>query len=457
MIIKNQEFDSKFQQNLHILTINKKNPIQQKGSYTLKNIGEPISDIDIQQYVYFNKTLISIICNMLLGRLNNIECPFIFIRLAVGRYKGFELPWVIDEVGSCDYNPEKVKEWYINFSNKKMVPNEILDKIYERLFMNDINIYDLLKVEDMIEPYAEIVWNVADICRGFVIKDNIRYFLLNEMKTETPVLEFLYKYENNYISIDLGLVDRNYTVKPKDKMYKYYTLSYYKILKSYRWKVYPDYRNQLLLDTNKVGKLLALVNEIDMLSRMKSCIDTKIVNDVTQIILFDLKKNGYNYANVNNIFYLEKIIRTEIDNQLSMYVWEYIDKLQEIYKLDAINSLKRGIIAQISVSQKELSERYSVGIKCPFFTEMNVEIDILEDLSRRSNIQMYKLVDCCIEVSKERNITFNKVLSIFGKNNYHIEYTDDKFVYLHKGNIIIGKYRDNNILKIIRIILFYND
>lgn len=450
MLIKTQEFDNKFMNDLRWITINKNNPLRLKGSYKLKEWGEPLSDIDVQANVYFNAKLIDIIYII----ITRPQSPFTFIQFGVGRYNGFQLPWTIDDYGGCEYNPENVKIWYQKFSTQNLVPEDVLSYIYEKLFSDRMMIRNLLDVENAILPYSEIKWSVNDIRRGFIIKDSVKYYLLDAMKTETPVLEFVYKYNNQFIAIDFGLVDKNYVKHFQDNMYKYYTQNWYKILKGFRWKVYPEIQRELLKDVGNVAKLLSINSELDLLNRVQQIPYYSDLSELITNVRNDLFSIG---IDMNDLDFdqIESKLNSDINNLLENYVWDYMSVLQPQYKKDIMRQFARGAESQDIIDQNILRDRYESGVHCPFFpTDIN-DHNILYNLSIRMNIPTLECIECFSKVAIERKIKIEKVMNIIGNNDLSILLFTDHIV-LRDGTITVGNYPLSDLNKLRTIVLLYN-
>lgn len=449
MLIKTREFDAKFTNDLKWITINQKHPLKQKGSYKLKEWGEPLSDIDLQADVYFNKKLIDIIYHI----ITRPHSPFTFIQFGVGRYNGFQLPWTIDDYGDCEYNPENVKNWYQYFFKQNLVPTDLLNYIYEKLFSDNMTIRNLLDVENAILPYSEINWSVDDIRRGFIIKDGVKYFLLEAMKTETPVLEFVYKFNDQFIAIDMGLVDKNYIVRFQDNMYKYYTQNWYKILKGFRWKVKPEYQPQLLKDTSQVTRILAINAEIDLLKRVQQIPYYQDLSELITNVKKDLASIGINMDS-EDFDQIEDRLNNDINNVLEQYVWEYMAVLQPHYRKNIIRQFARGIESSDLVNQEILRERYDTGVHCPFFPTNMKDHDLLYDLSNRMDLPTMEVMDCFSQAAIERKTTIENVMNIVGKNDLSILISEND-VILRDGTKTLGKYPKSDLSKLRKIVLLY--
>ena len=236
MITKSFLFDTEFKQNMSWLKLHTKNILYMKGSYTRKPYGSIITDIDISSNVYYNDKLGEVVYNMIIR--NTIKkSPFKFLFMVLGQLEKYDVPWTIDEDGSCDYNQEKVRLWLDKIEKDKILPPDKLTYIKNKLENEYIKISDLLDVEETIKPFQDITWSAIDIKNGFKVSNDKKYFLLEEIKKKIPILEFTYNYNNQYIPIDLALVDKKYKLPIKGKIKYYYSMNWYRILKSLTWKL----------------------------------------------------------------------------------------------------------------------------------------------------------------------------------------------------------------------------
>ena len=452
MLIKTPEFESTFLDDINFITINRKVPLQIKGSYKIKQYQEPITDIDLQALVYYNDILPRIIYNIINKNNTNTNSPFTFIQLGVGRYKGFELPWTIDNNGGCNYNPQKVKEWFSKFSSKNLVPSSVIDYIKDKLFGESITIRNLINIENALLPYSEIKWSPEDINRGFIDKNGERYFLLDAFQTETPVLEYIYRYKDSIIPIDVGLVDKRHKTEQIDAMYKHYTQNWYKILKNYRWKVKPEFQSELLKKTGEVNNLIAINYQIELLSRLEKIpqISSDIKTSLKNSIIKDLKQIGF-FFDENNLSDTERKIEDQINNKLEKYVQEFIPMLDNKYKSTIIKQIERGEEAQNPVKQQILNSRHDVGIRCPFFPTDIEEYDILSELAVRLNLPIDFVVNCFSKTATETKTNIKDLVQSLGQNNYSISILDNTVV-LREGTQELETYSLDN-LNILRIFI----
>lgn len=439
MLIKTPEFEATFLNDAYNwITINRKVPLQLKGSYKLKQYGEPITDIDLQALVYFSDNLPQILYNIIRKNINNPNSPFSFIELGIGRYKGFQLPWTIDEEGGCQYNPQKVKEWFSDFSSKELVPSSVIDYIQGKLFGEYITIRNLIDIEKALIPYSEINWSPEDIRRGFIDKNRERYYILDSFKTKTPVLKYVYRYNNQFIPIDVAMIDKKHRNELPDAMYKYYTQNWYKVLKSYRWKIKPEFQPELIRRTDEVSNLIALTYKIKLFSRIQKIDNFPYYSIFKENLMNDLKHMGYPQS-VDNLGEIDRQIQSQINDKLEKYVQEFVPMLDPKYKSSIVKQLERGEEAQNPVNQQTLVERYAVGIRCPFFPADIEEYETLSSLAVRLNLPIDLVVNCFSNIATETKTPLKDLVQSLGQNNYSLSILENG-VILREDTQDLGTY-----------------
>ena len=367
MIIKNIEFDKQLYYDLQWININKNKPLKIKGSYIVKKYGDILSDIDIQANIYFTPSLLKVLYNII--KKNSCDrSPFTFIHLIVGKYKEFNLPWKIDNDCEYYYNIEKTKQWFLSLQRQQLVPILLLKFIYIKLFSTKIKISNLIDVEKALYIYSGILWEKQDILNGYKYVRGIRYILLEEMKYETPVIEYLYSYKDTYINIDFALVDRMFISTPTDKSYAYYTNDFYKIMKTFRWKLKPQYKQEYLNTMKKVEVFIAIKYKINTIQTILSHHSKRYGKDK---IIMELKFNkllnnlhidlhNVNFLLENKPHFLNEIndkIQEYVNDKLKNNIIYYVDKLSnkdDIKKLN--NFLIIGVKSQQPISQKKLED-----------------------------------------------------------------------------------------------------
>ena len=404
MIIKTLDLEFKLFNDLKQLIVNKNSKTIIKGSFKIKEIGSHVTDIDIQTDVIYNQTLIDI----LISKIESAK-SFIFIQLSLGFKNEYELPWKIDNFGGCEYNPQKVETWFKNFNKMKLVPDNVYTSIETKLFSDKISIKTLIDIENELLPYSELIWRLDDIKRGYIYFLGTKYVLLDMMHIEQPVLEFIYKYENDFCLIDFALNDSRYTYSFTHDMYKYYTEDWYKIMKAFRWFIKPEYRVEYFKIMNGIDFLMAVYNQIlliekvykyKLLSRKDfSYIENGIKTSLTKInIKFDdnMKNNIYNTVNT----YLKKYVnyfRTKLtDKVLNKFLIQY----------------QRGLDSQIPISRQEINIRFGKNIKCPFFLTDIDEYVKFVSIANIRRLDLDKTIKCFINIMNDTSIPMKQLLEI---------------------------------------------
>ena len=435
MIVKSVEFDKKLHDDLNWIKVNAHKPVRIKGSYTIKKMGDILSDIDIQASVYFTPNLLKIIHNIIQkNRYKNN--PFTFIHMIVGKYKEFTFPWLIDNEGGCYYSIQSTKKWFSTLKKHNLVPNSVLDFIAIKLFSKTIKISDLIDVENVLYKYSGILWEEDDIIHRYKYVRGVRYDLLEEMTYETPVMEYLYSYMNEYINIDFALVDTKHMVMPRTKLYPYYTNNYYKIMKTFRWKLKHEYTEEYLNTMKKVEVFIAIKYKI-------STIQTILLHRHGKIKLDKLYTNLYD--NLSYLFKENKRISLEDADKKIDYLINDILKDKVNYYLDKVAKkderrkilffLLRGIESQKPISHSDLEKN---GMLFPYFTKEYNKICIL---ANRLLIDQNTFFECFVEIAVKHHISLRELIQdIFPKNKFNIGMYNKNMILLRNFNKTIGIY-----------------
>ena len=350
MIIKTPEFAKKFNRDLSWIVINKNRPLKFKGSYILKNYGDIITDIDIDCMVKFNNKLLNILVNII-NKTQNPQNPFTFLQLNLGYYKEFRFPWIIDNRGGCQYNLDKTREWYENLKKNNLLPLEVINSLHKQLFEDKLNLKILLGIEKQLYSYSKIIWNVNDILRGYKIFKGTSYFLLDELKNENFILEYLYKYNNNYVSVDFALRDKDIKIDSiKKVMNSFYTQDLYQILKKFKWKLKDNDRIEFVGTLKKFELLIALIYQVNIIFKIqmhqftRKLKDQRIMNSIISQIYQNLLENlkyinsniSWKILEINSIF---KILNQKLNHELENIIPYYLNKLMIKQHIRIIYSL----------------------------------------------------------------------------------------------------------------------
>ena len=437
MIIKTKDFDRQFHNDLHWITLNRNLPLQQKGSYKVKEFGDLITDIDLQALVYLNPKLIDIISGVL-SKNRGGKSPFTFIHMSVGTYKGFELPWSIDDSGGCNYDPQLAREWFEQFKISALVPGHVLSYMENKLFSDDMRIRNLIDIENIIHPYAEIVWSEDDIRRGFVQRGSDRYYLLDEMKTETPVLEYVYHYRDaEYVAIDVGMVDKKFRVPPNGAMYRYYMDDWYKVMKTYRWKLAAADRPAYFQTMNGITKLIALKYQIGFIEKLSffNVLPKHDMDALYDSTYAELDQMGVKYTG-RKLSELVDVLYEQVNIVLRDSILFYANLLEPVEKEKILLRLARGAEARIPTTQKQLTDRRTVGVKCPFFPTDMDEYSFLTELALKLDMDVDRVVNCFSQVAIEMHKPVSQVIKdVIQPNNLSLVTTDTEVVLNEHGQV----------------------
>jgi len=440
MIIKTEEFMKKLGDDLHWITINRNLPFMWKGSLKLKDYGDVITDADFQTCVYYNRNLLEIVSSVL-RKNRSSNSPFTFINMSVGRYIGYEVPWSIDDRGGCQFDPERAKRWFKWFRSQNSVSFVTLKYIEPKL-RGDMTIKDLIDIENALHPYAEIIWSEEDIRRGFVIRNGIKYFLLQEMKTETPVLEYLYEYQNSYVGIDVGLVDKNYKVPPVGAMYRFYIQNWYKVLKSMRWKLEDRYSGEYFTEMNKINTLSALKYQVELILKIQkgNILPRNQFVRLYNQTLDELKKVGIELSG-RGLMQVSHLLYERINEELKSNVMYFAERLvDENTRSKIILRLKRGAAAQIPSSQEKMRKRHANGIQCPFFPTDMEEYEKLLELSQRIDMNPDHVVNCFSEAAIKLGKQVHEIVNEIVKDNGLSVREEGDDIVLYHQNAVKGRY-----------------
>jgi hypothetical protein len=446
MFIKTQHFDEQLKKDIKYITVNNLKPMIIKGSYPKKKNGDIITDIDFESHVCYNDKLLDIITDNITK-----SNKFIFLQLSCGINKDFEVPWTIGETGDCFFEPNIVIKWFNNIK----VSHTTREYIKSKLYSSKLRIRDLIDIENILQPYSDVIWDKYSIKRKFKIINNTKIYLLDSIKSNVSVLEFLYHYEDYYIPIDIALVDENYKTSITERMYKYYTQDYYKILKSYRGKIngykyMSEYKNVM-------SKITILISVQYQLSSIITVIKNKSLS------IYEINRLMYNLCNIlytygiicsSNINLIRSQIYDYVNNYLSKYVSYFTNLLLPNHKGKYSLNIKRGIESQIPTDFKTMKSRLDIGVLCPFFpTNMN-EFKFLTSLSERLDIHSETLIQCFSTVAIHFNIHVSDVIKQIDTNNLSIT-THKRNVTLWDDNKKIKEY-DISYKKKLQIHILFN-
>jgi hypothetical protein len=262
MIRKCNSFDRQLKDDIDQVTIARQFPYRMKGSYTRKPEGAYVSDIDYSAFVKINKGLLKRIVQIL-DRIRK-DSNFTFVQLGCGQFEEFIVPWSIDTEGGCSYDQTTTKTWYMLL--EPFIPPNVFVVGKEKLLGPTISIRTLIEVENLVKPFGEINWSEKDIKNGHKLVRGINYDLIEVMKTQSTVLEFIYcPWGTEIVSVDIGLDDRAYPKGIPQLMYKYYTDDFYEIFKSYQKRLQKEFADEYATILQSVELMVAVRCQVDML------------------------------------------------------------------------------------------------------------------------------------------------------------------------------------------------
>lgn len=449
MIIKTSEFNTQFYRDIQLIKINNNKKLREKGSYKRKTYGSYITDIDITEFVHYNKRLFGIVYNIL-NKIKRNNSKFNFIKMSCGDFQEFQLPWKFDSEGGCNFNLQEATKWYTEFSKKNLIDSESLENIKKNLFLENIKIKNIINIENILHTYSEIIWYEEDIKRGYIQYNGNIYKLLDIIKYETPVLEFLYEYKKDeMISVDYGLVDYRYSKRPLNNMYRYYEKDFYNIIKSFDWKLEKKYKYEFLSVMKNVEKLISFRHQIKLLHNLKKSkninkyLENKFRKKIEELLGYNIDK------------YTLKKLTDKINNQMEIYGDYFYKNLQNKYKSKYILYSKRGIESQKSVNIEDIQQRIKDGIKCPFFSTDIDDFKKIQNFAKKICIDSELITECFVKIAKKHNITISKLLISCGCNNkLSLIIKDDKII-LFRNNNKIDIFPKMMLKKLQRIIILY--
>jgi hypothetical protein len=429
MIVKTEKFVDTLNSKLYQYSFNRKIPLSLKGSFKQTTY---VSDIDFTAYVYFNKKFIEI----LIHKLKNLK-DFKFLYLNAGTDKDFKLPWIIKSEWGCDFDIISAKKWFKTFKQKELIPKSSYDEIENILYRKKLILGDLVDIQEILDEFNVIKWFLPDIKKGNKTIRGYTYNLLEELVNESgAVLNSIYIDGNNIVSVDLGLVDKRIKHSIPDRMYKYYTQNWYRILKSYKKLINPDYRLEYLTTMKTLeynNALLAQVSLLNSLMKYK-VVSQKHINYVAQDLQRRLEKEEIKSTSLKDI---TKILQTELNNSSKGYVDYFLDKLTYNGKIKTYQRLRLTEISKIPTSKKTLKNRRKNGIKCPFFeTDVNEIIGTISEKLLLDKEQLRK----CLELVKNKHVSLlNFTRNIFRNepvSRLFLQSSDDKNIVYIRGALV---------------------
>jgi hypothetical protein len=427
MLIKTEKLVQTIDQHLYEYTFNKNSPLMLKGSFKYITY---VSDVDYTANVRFNPTFIKILINKLL-KLRHFK----FLYLSAGIIDEFKVPWVIYPDWGCNFDIIQTRKWLDEFKDKNCVPPDIYDKIYDILTKENLLLGDLIDVQDILKKYGRIRWFLPDILRGYKIINKRKYILLDELKSDDgPVINNIYIYGKDVISIDIGLTDNRYKQPYWSRLYKYYTQNWYKILKLYRKLISKDYEEEY----KKVMKTMeydnALISQVNLLKTLMKYkpLHAEYISYTAQDLQKNLEKVNIYTKNLSEV---NSILVKKLNDKAKPYVDYFFDLLTYSGKRKLIPELRLIEISKNPTNKEELVSRRKDGIKCPFFKEKIYEY--IDSFSSNLMISNKKLLNCVKKVSDKENILIPDLIQKYFKNypvsRLFLQYNKSKNKILVRG------------------------
>lgn len=446
MISKTEHLIKQLEDNLWVITPDKNYPLKLKGSFKFKPENSLVTDIDFTAIVRYNKGLVEIALRKLLERVRKSPY-FIFMDFSCGMYKDFIVPWKINSFG-CDFDYTVSIEWYNNLKNKNILKESDITKLDSILYSSEINIADLINIERILEPYYDIKWTEQDVYNGYKIDiyDNTtKYDLLDLLKDERfyGVLKLLFVYYDtnkniDYIPIDLRLIQGFDKTIEMQKLYPYYSNNWYKIMKSYKWKVLDEYKEEYTASLLKIDYQNALLNRLKMYKKIiknkllqpmyLSNFEFKLydeINGLSNIIDNELIKNIPDKPDISYINNIISLLTENINNQLENDVIYYRTKLnkQDVIREDM--NFARILYSKKSSSVDELKQKRELGILCPFYLIDGDEYNFLYNIGINFMIEPENLIECFQEFVLKNNILVRNIVNIKSKQNMFLRFSEN--------------------------------
>jgi hypothetical protein len=456
-MLKTKTFEQSLNKNENELKLYENKEIKLLGSY--KNNKHFISDIDYTLVVYFDKELIKRLYNMI-SKLKN----FYFIYLGTESIKELEVPWNINfqykepyDKYICNFNLEKAIEWVKNIQKvKNKIPEDKYKKIYNIINQDTLILADLIKIQEILEPYSTIKWYLDDIKKGKKIINNVEYDLLEELKNikSSNVLNMIYTgNENKLVNVDVGLVDYKYKKPIYHRLYKFYMEDLYKILKGYKKLINKEYNGEYREVMIKFELINSLLGQVKLLNQLKEYnIFQTNWPTIEKNIKFYLDKKRYLQGTEKTTQDIEETLEKRLNEGSKLYIDYFLNKLTNHGKIQMINTLRLLIVSQKKIDNKTLIDRNNKNIECPFF---NNEIDemlnkignnLLLNTNEINNFKycIYKVIPNQNNIKNYFDLTPISRLMLYKKQKITIltgEFKDEDIIFL---NNITGNNKNQN-------------
>jgi hypothetical protein len=460
--IKTPQFGEQYLEDIVDLTIGKVVP-QLKGSYTRKDDGDYITDIDNNSYLTFTDETHTEVYNMLTSLTRpGADSKFIFIYLGCGWINEYIPPWEIDPNGGCVFELERALAWLAMLEEKKMLPDTALGKIQQILADSDtMVIRNLITIRGIVKEYGELKWRVADIEKGYIDYNPppeidlppARYDFLAMLKTHNGILEFIYNPKRDtYVSVTTSLADKSFPIDQFKAFWPFYTQNYYSIVKALRWRLHKDKQDSIFKRTMTVtSPYVSLMYQIENLKNMLRY-HPDMARDIGSMwsrtirpVMRELRIKEYNGSEVPStqvLSHLDGAIKDYVDNLvLSNYperlFLTFIKVPEERKKLEI--KLLRMRDSQRPVTKAALVARWNAGNMCPFFLVTIADLNMLADLAQRTYIGLEQLTRCFVDLSITDGRSVTELIGdVFEQNHLSINVPRGKqeVKLFHQKNLI---------------------
>ena len=442
------EFKESYNHSLGELKIGEVLP-KLKGSFSRKDDGEIISDIDNNSRMEFNPDVPREIYAMLNSLDTNPASKFHFLYLGCGWYQGFQIPWTIDTDGGCDFDLQKADEWLENLHSQRMISQSLYEKIHSILNAETLRIRDLIEIRGLVKDVAEIKWRKEWIEQGYVDHEEpsgevVRYDLLDLMKTNNAILEFAFHYQGPYyVSVTTSVYEKS--ISAFKTMWEYYSQDYYKMLKGIKWDIYPD---RLARDFKSAmescAPYVSVSYQIQLLKDMRRFTDLNVTamwRDVIRPSLHMLTNKDMppDPPSDNKLSKYENWLKkmtnhiTEKCYPSSQYT-RYIQKNKVDRRIAIEKSLVRMNSAAKGTTREELIRRRNSGNDCPFFGMHVQDLNTLADLAKRSRIPLDTLVKCYDSESARLGVSVRELIrETIVPSGIHLQIPQGKTIVIFHG------------------------
>jgi hypothetical protein len=409
---------------------------------------------------------------------------FKFIRLYCGTSEALQLPWKIDDTGSCDFSLTATMEWLSNLESMTVmgssVPYEKYEAVKKILNQDSLSLSDLVDVENILKPYTSLCWSAAEIMSGEKQKVGFglsgSYGLLQSLQDTTTkiVLKFLYTYPRKgsyeYCLVDCSL---NKAAGNLATLYSHYAkndLMQFKGLKHYlpmatRTAYSDSIRSEIGYLTSLAGRfeLIVKIKKYNINGRLMNSEEVKrLIEDIREFAKqkcedakekYDTLAQGQDpeqdsisesalksYEQAKEIMGsmnawgqkeetvpLTVLLETEalVQKMVCTKMAMLNKKWRPQVPPDKIGELSfyeiRGGEAQTKLNRKVIEERTAAGISCPFFYLTPTELKRLIVIALSAMFSPSFLVDCVYQAADSRKKDPSFVASTFSDKDLTIK------------------------------------